>query len=437
MLLCLLPGALVAERALAVEPVARVQTFVAQGWLDDDDVVARLGTDRPLDGAADLRLMFTTGEGRWRGTWHHALSLQAGDSQALLSTLERSFPVLQGGTGLTIDPGRDDDTLLDLAGSLDAGDRHQVRHRVDRLNVRYTAEDWNVVIGREAVSYGGGLVFHPMDLLNPFTPSAVDKDFKPGADLLLVQHRLQAGNELSFLAVGRRDPEGRATVDASSLAVRYFAGIGDGEVELLAGRHRDDTVLALGLRWPIGGALVRSDLVATTVRAGSVDHPADANGGDREIRVSGLLNADYSLEVGGKPAHVFAEYFHNGFGMHRLLPEAGVSTALARRLANGEVHVLMRDYLAYGGSISWHPLVSQSLVVVTNLDDGSAFLQSTLTVDLSDRQRLDIGILLQTGHTGDEFGGRPLLRLPDNDLITAGSGHRAYLRWIWYPAVSS
>ena len=39
------------------------------------------------------------------------------------------------------------------------------------------------------MSWGNGLVFQPMDLFNPFTPTAVDRDYKPGNDLLLVEMR--------------------------------------------------------------------------------------------------------------------------------------------------------------------------------------------------------------------------------------------------------
>lgn len=151
------------------------------------------------------------------------------------------------------------------------------------------------------------------------------------------------------------------------------------------------------------------------------------------MRISALLNADYSFSLADKLVHVYGEYYHNGFGVRNLDPVRPLPEALQRRLIEGELFVLGSDYLVVGGSITWHALVSQSLSLVTSLQDGSSFLQTTATIDVSSSSRLDIGALVQTGSAGDEFGGRPIARAVDGELITLGTGHRVYLRWTWYP----
>lgn len=406
---------------LAADTGLRVKGFVTQGWLDDHDLAARIGARHPLDADLDLRFTTSRSSGAWSGTWHHSLVLEGGDSLAGSTLLDGLF----SGDGLSTRQGSDERTLMDLAGHIDRGDRHQWTHRADRLNVRYSGQSWNVVAGREAITFGAGLVFNPMDLLNPFAPSAVDKDFKPGEDLLQVQHRLRTGGEVSLLAVGRRNGEGEATLSASSLAFHYTNTIAEGEIEVLAAQHRDEGVLGVGVRWPLAGAMLRSDIVATALD------------GDEDVRVSALLNADYSFSLGDKLVHVYGEYYHNGFGVEHLDPVKPLPEALTRRLLVGELFVLGRNYLAVGGSITWHALVSQSVSLVTSLQDGSSFLQTTATIDVSSSSRLDIGALVQTGSAGDEFGGLPIARATDGELITVGTGHRVYLRWTWYPSTKS
>ena len=170
---------------------------------------------------------------------------------------------------------------------------------------------------------------------------------------------------------------------------------GQTELEAIAARHYRDRVLGLGARIPLGGALARADLAATRLRDGG-------------WKLSGLLNLDYSLVVLKRNAYLFAEYYHNGFGAGRM-PETylGLKPALRERLLRGETFNLMRDYLALGANIEWHPLWQQSLSLIGNLQDGSALLQTSLTFEPGDRQRLQLGWTEPLGGAGQEFGGAP------------------------------
>ena len=70
---------------------------------------------------------------------------------------------------------------------------------------------------------------------------------------------------------------------------------------MLVAKHYRDQVYGLTVRWPVGGAMLRSDLAATRLDGGS-------------WKVSGVLNVDYSLVLGGRNLYLFGEYFHNAFG---------------------------------------------------------------------------------------------------------------------------
>jgi hypothetical protein len=259
-------------------------------------------------------------------------------------------------------------------------------------------------------------VFQPLDLFNPFAPTTVDQDYKAGDDLVLVERTFNAGGNLQVLAVARRDRSGDRTATAASMGGKWHQFIGGAELELVAARHFQDQVFAAALRFPVGGALVRSDVVATRLDAGT-------------WKLSGIVNADYSLVLGGHNVYLFGEYFHNAFGVAHLPADpAEYPAALIERLERGELFNLMRNYLAAGGTVEWHPLWTQSTTVIGNLDDGSVLLQVQLSHEPGDHQHLDIGVVEPLGAAGDEFGGVPVA----GEQVTVGGGTRAYLRWAYY-----
>ena len=305
-----------AASAAAAEPAApsafqaRLKWFTAGTALPKNDAARRaLGDAAPFRHNADLRLM-------WRRDFR-GLRLTAEHAVTALRDRALGFG---GISALTLEqtPAADAGRLLDLAWTVDEGSNARLSHRFDRLAIEYRTSRWAVTAGRQAVSWGAGLVFQPMDLLSPFAPTTVDVDYKPGDDLVLVERLFESGADLQLLAVGRRAP-GEAVRDASSVAAKYRGSVGANEFELMIARHRAENVFAIGLRVPIGGALLRSDIVL-----------AEGEGG---TAVSAVLNADYTVAVAGTALHLFGEYFHNGHGVRRL-PEraADLPAPLVARL---------------------------------------------------------------------------------------------------------
>ncbi len=359
------------------------------------------------DYTADLRLMFTQEAGRFTFTAHHDTVLAGGDSFAFI-----------GNPGATLDQSASDDArrLMDLTWELSSGGRHRLVHRFDRLALQYRGSTWGITLGREAVSWGSGLVFQPMDLFSPFAPTTVDRDFKAGDDLVMVDKLFADGSDLQVLGVARRDPDGDVTADAASAAVKWRKFIGSGELEVFGGKHYRDQVYGGSVRLPVRSAMLRTDLVATRLQGG-------------DWRLSGIVNLDYSFDLGGRSAYVFAEYYHNGFGV-TALPDSALNLppALIARLARGEVFSVMRDYLALGGTLQWHPLWTQNLVLIGNLADGSTLMQSTVSYLPGDRATVEVGFTWSMGEAGQEYGGVPLL----GKAATTGGAFQGFVRWVYY-----
>ena len=393
--------------ARGLEVDVRLKWFATGSALPNHDIQRQFDDSPVYDMNTDMRLMFRHDAGSVTLLMDHSTTVISGDSLAFANA-----------PGNTLDqtPTEDARRIMDLTWNIEDGNRHRSFHRLDRLAVQYRQGGWGVTLGRQAISWGNGFVFQPMDLFNPFAPTTVDRDYKAGDDLLLIERLFPDGSDLQVLAVGRRDAEEQITGRAGSLAAKWHTFVGEGELELLVARHISDEVYGVGLRFPLGGALMRSDVIATRLRDGGWE-------------VSGIVNLDYSFALGEHATYLFGEYFHNGFGVDRLpVNPALLPMELTDRLGRGELFNLMKDYFALGGNIQWHPLWTQSFALINNLHDGSSLLQTTVNYEQGDHQRLQFGVVVPFGRAGDEFGGVPLLR----EQVTAGGATRGYLRWVYY-----
>ena len=378
---------------------ARFKWFSSAAALPSADVLRRETGTPAYDHNADLRVLMRGSAGRLRFAADYSATWVAGDSLAF-------------GDSAHLDerPTEDATRLMNLTRTIDEGSRHLFVHRFDRLAVEYRDPRLAITVGRQAVSWGSGHVFQPMDLFNPFAPTAVDRDYKPGDDIVLIE-RAFATSGLQLLHVARRDAGEHAGSD--SYAALWHGFLGAAEVELMAARHYRDDLLGMTLKLPLGLAILRTDIVGARLD----------QDGDR--RISSIVNLDFAFQLFQRTGLAFAEYFHNDYGVDSLTTE--LPAPLGDRLTRGELFNVMRDYLAVGATYQWHPLWSQSLVWIGNLNDGSSLVQTSLTYDPSDSSRVQAGFVAALGEEGSEFGGRPV-----DEGVTAGGGTRAFVRMLYF-----
>lgn len=404
------------------EVKARLKWFSSAAILPSDDMRRRLYGTPNYDHNADVRITAQASSGNSpfeSGGTHlsfildYSLSWGRGDSFAFIGGLKGPLDKI------SID---DDSRLLDLTWTIDEGPTHRAYHRLDRFALKVRSNGLGITVGRQAVSWGSGRVFQPIDLFNPFAPTAIDQDFKPGDDIVLIDKSFPKSN-IQALYVGRRDVEGNAHRDVASYAAKWHGVFGSSEIEMMAARHYVDTVYGLIFRVPVGGAMMRTDVTATRLENG-------------EWYTSGIFNIDYGLSVAQRPMLIFAEYFHNDFGVLKLPPTpAMLPQNLLVRLSRNEIFNVMRDYVSMGTSYQWHPLWSQNLTAIMNLNDNSKLLITSLNYSPSDYTSLQIGLTTFFGKLGEEFGGlhvTPSADPHDRSRAMIGGGTRAFLRFVYF-----
>jgi hypothetical protein len=289
----------------------------------------------------------------------------------------------------------DDRRLFDLTAVLKDDGKSAALVRFDRLSVGYTAEKGVVRFGRQAVSWGNGLIYSPMDIFNPFDPAAVDKEYKTGDDMLYGQYLRSNGHDVQSVLVFRRDiVTGDVESDASSLAFKYHGLSGGSEFDALAAQHYGDTLLGAGGNLAVGGAIWRGDLVFTFT--------------DDDTVASLVTSATYSWTWGGKNVSGVLEYFYSGFGQSGgdYDPDSlAENPDLLERIARGELFTLGRHYIAVSAMIEITPLFRLTPNLFTNVADPSALLQVVTQNDLKEDLVLLGALNVPVGPSGSEFGG--------------------------------
>ena len=382
-----------------------------QSYPDDSAFRALFGSNS-LDAQADARLNV-----KWRSSgWGFNADYQLVGLHGEYIGLGSNLPPALGNFVNRLP--NDDRRLFNLTDVIsDSGD-NALLHRLDRLWLGYSSEKTVVRFGRQALSWGNGLFYAPMDLVNPFDPATIDTEYKAGDDMLYAQYLRDSGDDIQAAAVIRRNAlSGDVESGVATYAVKYHGFAGEFEYDVLVADSYADAVLGLGWGRGIGGAHWGSDLVVTE----TVD----------DTYLQFVTNLSYSWMFKGKNMSGAVEYHYNGFGQNdsRYDPlSLAENPELLSRIARGQMFTLGRHYLAGSVMIEMTPLWTVTPVLLANVGDPSALLQLMTSYSLGDNTILLGSINLPMGSSGTEFGGiesgQPGLYL--------STGPSVFAQFAWY-----
>ena len=367
-----------------------------QNYPDDSALQALYGSSS-IDAQADARLNL-----KWRNAgWRFNADYQ-------LVGLHSEFLRLPN----------DDRRLFNLTDVISDSSEDALLHRLDRLWLGYSNEKVVVRFGRQALSWGNGLFYAPMDLVNPFNPETIDTEYKAGDDMLYAQYLRDSGDDVQAAAVIRRNLiSGEVESEVATYALKYHGFAGEFEYDVLVAESYADAILGIGWGRGIGGAHWGSDLVITDT--------------DSDTYIQFVTNLSYSWVARGKNMSGAIEYHYNQFGQsngdYDPLSLAQNPELLAR-IARGQMFTLGQHYLAGSVMIEMTPLWSLTPVLLANIGDPSALLQLTTNYSLGDNMTLLGSINLPLGSNGTEFGGIET-GLPD---LYFSTGSSVFAQFAWY-----
>jgi hypothetical protein len=339
------------------------------------------------DHNADARLKFNWKNDQFNLVADYQLTAAHGDGIYLGNVLPAS--VLNRNASIS-----DANRLFDLTHTLSSDSNDLLIHRIDRLYMDITTRSIVARFGRQAVSWGNGLIYAAMDFFNPFDPSAIDKEYKTGDDMLYGQILMQNNDDIQAVWVVRRDNNFNVTDDVDSMAIKYHGFSNEREFDLLVATHYDDTIYAAGGIVNVGEAIWRGDITLTDT-------------GDKNV-TSLVTSLSYSWISWGHNVSGVVEYFYNGFGRkdkdYRLTTLVS-DRDLIERIARGELFTLARHYIALSALIEVTPLWTLTPNAFVNLDDHSFLAQLVSTYDVKQDWQLLVSLSVPMGSTGSEFAG--------------------------------
>lgn len=385
----LLPSSSVFAEALEYQLDGHIKgRFIAQAF-PDNSIFNELTGSSSLNLNSDLRLNFKADTGPWRFDADYQLFALYGDQ----IEYTRDLPPLSELLGDRLI--NDDRRLFDLTSVIEDKGKFAALQRLDRLALTYSGEKTVVKVGRQSLSWGNGMFFSPMDIINPFDPTTIDTEYKTGDDMLYLQYLLDNGSDIQSAAVARRNPvTGDVESNQASYAVKYHGFLDQNEYDILLAQSYDDLSLGLGGNRSIGGAIWQADLLVTET--------------DLATNAQFVTNISYSWILGDHNMSGLLEYYYNGFGQKNGQydpADLAQNPDLLKKLSRGEVFTLGQHYLAAAVTIEMSPLWTLTPNIFANLEDHSALLQIQSQNSLGDNFTFLGSLNIPIGPDGSEYGG--------------------------------
>lgn len=348
--------------------------------VDEEDALAAYGlaADPFASGVASTRLQGMVRYGALRLDVHWAASA----STAAAST---GVPGLGTGVGLTAPE------LLPLSGAPDTGPSLGVRHRVDRLVLSAKLPHIDIALGRQAVSFGVGRSFTPMDLVSPFHPATIDSEWKPGVDALRVDAYAGMATKVTAVAAwagnpafgdDARDPD-RAVDKDLVLAATGQVTVGVTDLLLFAGDVRAEPVFGLGTVSAVGPVGLHGEATVT------LPHEEDPF-------VRAVVGADWRP---GDKTTLTGEAYVQTFGATN--PSEYLDALGSSRVERGELWEAGQLYAAVAVAQEITPLVGGSVALIGNLRDPSALCSVALSWSVADNADIALGAYAGLGEPAD------------------------------------
>lgn len=294
---------------------------------------------------------------------------------------------------------------------------HLAYQRIDRLTATYSAIDYSVTLGRQALSWGNGITFNPLDPFNSFAPNQFDREYKRGLDMLTAQKVLASGNEFSGFVLPRRNVTSNSLTFEDSSAGFKLTQYGALDQQWFFAKDAQELLAGIQLTGDWQDGLWNLDII------GSYDQEF------QRAFVSGIANYQRAFSILNHSSLGFLELYFNGYGITNSHPTLNqLPDYLISKQASGKTFMSNQWYLASGLTIQATALLQIIPSVLINLQDQSLLTTLNGSFSLSNQDYLSFGVQVSHGETGSEFDGFT----NQNNRQTSAYSDQLYLQWARY-----
>lgn len=249
------------------------------------------------------------------------------------------------------------------------------RHRLYRAAVTLTRGDVDLKVGRQRIAWGTGRFWSPLDILNPVSPLALEREERVGVDAALLEVKLGPLSRASLVYAPAPDRS------SPSRAMQLHGNAAGVDASLVVGRLLGLDIVGMDVASQIGDAGVRGEAVRLRPRGG---------GGFNRL----MAGVDYAFTNG---ITLSAELYYNGAGFR---DPARYDFAGQR---SGRLASRATRYVGLYASYEITPLLKWMTYVVVNGDDRSRTIDSRLVRSIAPNVDLVLGVQRFSGAAGSEF----------------------------------
>ncbi len=176
-----------------------------------------------------------------------------------------------------------DNGAVDLSFNLIETKSMVLNSTIDRANIEWAKDKWNVRIGRQRINWGINMAWNPNDLFNAYNFVDFDYQERPGSDAIRIQYYNQPMSQIEVAYRPGKD------LDSSIIAGLYRFNKKGYDFQVIGANYFTD--LTLGLGW--AGNIYQSGFKGEASYFHPKENYADTNG----IFV-GSISLDYTFDSG-------------------------------------------------------------------------------------------------------------------------------------------
>ncbi len=295
-----------------------------------------------------------------------------------------------------------DDGYLDLTWKISSDNSYVLYTNLDRLNIKWTKEKFEVTLGRQRINWGTNMVWNPNDIFNAFNYFDFNYIERPGSDALLVEYytgdfsSIQLAGKLSY----RNELMDSVTLEKKlgvTAAALYKFNRWGYDFQFFGGYMQTDITAGLGWSGNIGGAGFTGE--ASWFR--DSDHFSDTTGiviasisGSYVFKNQIMVNMSVIYNSNGSTGYAYKDY-------------SGITGSLTTMFSSSlNVKNLTPSRFDIFGQVSYPatPLINVSLSGIFNPYDLSCYVGPSATFSLTDNISLMLVGQLFYGDELTEFG---------------------------------